>query len=36
MKYSYISPAVTRLLGFTPQEMKRITFPLTDSWKLVW
>ena len=26
MKYSYISPAVTRLLGFTPQEMKRINF----------
>jgi diguanylate cyclase (GGDEF)-like protein/PAS domain S-box-containing protein len=26
MKYSYISPAVARLLGFTPQEMKRIHF----------
>ncbi len=26
MKYDYISPAVTRLLGFTPQEMKRINF----------
>ncbi len=26
MKYSYISPAVSRLLGFTPQEMKRINF----------
>jgi len=26
MKYNYISPAVSRLLGFTPQEMKRINF----------
>jgi len=26
MKYDYISPAVSRLLGFTPQEMKRINF----------
>lgn len=26
MKYNYISPAVTKLLGFTPQEMKRIQF----------
>jgi diguanylate cyclase (GGDEF)-like protein/PAS domain S-box-containing protein len=26
MKYDYISPAITRLLGFTPQEMKKINF----------
>ncbi len=26
MKYNYISPAVTKLLGFTAQEMKRIQF----------
>jgi len=26
MKYNYISPAVTKLLGFAPQEMKRINF----------
>jgi diguanylate cyclase (GGDEF)-like protein/PAS domain S-box-containing protein len=26
MKYSYVSPAITRLLGFTPNEMKRINF----------
>lgn len=26
MKYDYISPAVTRLLGFTPLEMKKVNF----------
>lgn len=26
MKYDYISPAITKLLGFTAQEMKRINF----------
>lgn len=26
MSYDYISPAVTKLLGFTPEEMKRINF----------
>ncbi len=26
MKYDYISPAVTKLLGFAPEEMKKINF----------
>ena len=26
MRYDYVSPAITTLLGFTPQEMKRINF----------
>lgn len=26
MKYDYISPAVTKLLGFTPEEMKKVNF----------
>ena len=26
MTYDYISPSVTRLLGFTPQEMKKVNF----------
>jgi diguanylate cyclase (GGDEF)-like protein/PAS domain S-box-containing protein len=26
MRYEYISPAITRLLGFTPQEMKTLNF----------
>lgn len=26
MKYNYISPAISKLLGFTPNEMKRINF----------
>jgi diguanylate cyclase (GGDEF)-like protein/PAS domain S-box-containing protein len=26
MKYNYISPAISKLLGFTPLEMKRINF----------
>jgi len=26
MKYDYVSPAVTRLLGFSPEEMKKVHF----------
>jgi len=36
MKYDYISPAVAKLLGFTPMEMQRINFrSLIEETKIV-